>query len=227
MGIMRAPTPRSSRRDPLRYANRTPAAVRTGALALVVLFAAPLSPATVAVADRSADEAAQAANGSRDEVRDAVTAYLLCLDFDCVAALDAVVVLGADAGPLLLHLLEDPDATGVPALRDAGVNRSRVIEALVRIGDPASAPAIRRALSDPEATVRATAAGGIARLEGRRSLPWLRPLLADESSFVRESAARAVGAVGGAAAEAALAEALRSESDPYVRTVLRDLLDGD
>src|SRR4029079_15282067 len=83
--------------------------------------------------------------------------------------------------------------------------------------DPAPAAPLAAALSAPDATARAMAAGRLADIGDRDAIPALLAALGDEDAHVREEVARALGRVGDPAALGALLTALHDDAGPHVR----------
>ena len=112
------------------------------------------------------------------------------------------------------------DARAIPALiaalADGRVGRGAVW-ALTQFTDPRLVAPLVGALSLPDATARALAAGKLAELGDRAAVRGLIATLADEDEHVREEAARALGRLGDPAALEPLLGALRDDRGDHVR----------
>jgi HEAT repeat protein len=112
----------------------------------------------------------------------------------------------------------DPDA--IPALV-AAVGEGRggrgAVWALTQFDDPRLVAPLAGALSGPDATARALAAGKLAELGDPGAVPALVAALRDSDAHVREEAARALGRLGDPAALDPLLYALRSDAGDHVR----------
>lgn len=110
----------------------------------------------------------------------------------------------------------------VRAFREWGV-RETAADALARIGDPA-VPALIETLHDPDPSIRAQAAQGLARMgpKAAPAVPELILALNDDEREVRQRAARALGQIGPSAEEAvpALIKALK---DPRNKPVVEPM----
>jgi HEAT repeat protein len=136
----------------------------------------------------------------------------------------------------LLRDLEDPD----PAVRDraaralgdrrdpraipglaaaivAGDAGRGAVWALTQFDDPSLVAPLAAALSAPDATARALAAGKLAELGDASIVPALSAALGDADAHVREEVARALGRLGDPAALDAVLAALRDDPGPHVR----------
>jgi HEAT repeat protein len=112
----------------------------------------------------------------------------------------------------------DPDA--IPALVEAvreGRGGRGAVWALTQFDDPRLVAPLTDALSDPDATARALAAGKLAELGDRGAVPSLVAALGDSEAHVREEVARALGRLGDTAALEPLLDALRSDRGDHVR----------
>jgi HEAT repeat protein len=89
---------------------------------------------------------------------------------------------------------------------------------LGRIGDPAGAPALRRALGLADDKARATAVDALRRVRDRDATPLVVPLLGDEDPEVRANVAQFLGDLGEPAHAEALRAALAKESSPATAT---------
>jgi HEAT repeat protein len=144
---------------------------------------------------------------------------------DGASNVDVLIRTLADGGPEArdraardLGDLRDPRA--IPALTvamEGGRGGRGVVWALTQFDDPATAVPLAAALSEPDATARAMAAGRLADLGGRDAVPALLAALADDDDHVREEVARALGHVGDPAALGLLLAALRDDPGPHVR----------
>jgi HEAT repeat protein len=112
----------------------------------------------------------------------------------------------------------EPDA--IPALAaaiDAGRGGRGAVWALTQFDDPRLVAPLASALSDPDATARALAAGKLAGLGDRGAVPALVAALRDSDPHVREEAARALGRLGDPTALDPLLDALQSDAGDHVR----------
>jgi len=112
------------------------------------------------------------------------------------------------------------DPRAIPALTvamEGGRGGLGVVWALTQFDDPATAAPLAAALSAPDATARAMAAGRLADIGDRDAVPALLAALGDEDAHVREEVARALGRVGDPAALGALVAALHDDPGPHVR----------
>jgi putative membrane-bound dehydrogenase-like protein len=108
-------------------------------------------------------------------------------------------------------------------LADAGAPRRarlNAVWALCRMPADAARPASRRALTDPDATVREAAAHAVFCHRDRAALPALLPLLADPSPSVRREAATALGVLHDARAVPALLKTLAGDNDRLLEHAL-------
>ena len=112
------------------------------------------------------------------------------------------------------------DAGAIPALvaalADGRVGRGAVW-ALTQFTDRRLVAPLVGALSLPDATARALAAGKLAELGDRAAVPALVATLADEDEHVREEAARALGCLGDRGALEPLLRALQDDHGAHVR----------
>jgi HEAT repeat protein len=139
--------------------------------------------------------------------------------------LDALIRTLADGGPdardrAARDLGDRRDRRAIPALTvamESGRGGRGVVWALTQFDDPATAAPLAAALSEPDATARAMAAGRLADLGDRGAVPALLAALADEDDHVREEVARALGRVGDPVALGAVLAALRDDPGPHVR----------
>jgi len=139
--------------------------------------------------------------------------------------LDALIRTLADGGPeardrAARALGDRRDPRAIPALTvamEGGRGGRGVVWALTQFDDPATAAPLAAALSEPDATARALAAGRLADIGDRHAVPALLAALADADAHVREEAARALGRVGDPAALGALVAALHDDPGPHVR----------
>lgn len=76
--------------------------------------------------------------------------------------------------------------------------KSRAVEILIDAGGDPSVKALTRAVSDPDAQIRASVIEGLAALNARDALPSILRRLRDPSPIVRRSAATAVALLGSA-----------------------------
>jgi HEAT repeat protein len=104
----------------------------------------------------------------------------------------------------------------IAALRAGRVGRGAVW-ALTQFADPRLVAPLVGALSLPDATARALAAGKLAELGDRAAVPGLVATLTDPDEHVREEAARALGRLGDRAALEPLLRALRDDRGDHVR----------
>ncbi len=143
---------------------------------------------------------------------------------DGASDLDALIRTLADGGPeardrAARTLGDRRDPRAIPALTvamEGGLGGRGVVWALTQFDDPAMAAPLAAALSVPDATARAMAAGRLADIGDRDAVPALLAALADEDDHVREEVARALGRVGDPAALGALLAALH-DPGPHVR----------
>jgi HEAT repeat protein len=144
---------------------------------------------------------------------------------DGASDLDALIRTLADGGPeardrAARDLGDRRDARAIPALTvamESGRGGRGVVWALTQFDDPATAAPLAAALSEPDATARAMAAGRLADLGGRGAVPALLAALADDDDHVREEVARALGRVGDPVALDPLLAALGDDPGPHVR----------
>ena len=113
------------------------------------------------------------------------------------------------AAPALVELLESAGS-------DHRV-RYRAADVLEVLEDPATVPALIRALEDEDPDVRSSAASALGRLRDPRSYEPLVDLLDDEAALVRVSASSSLGGLGDAGAVPHLNAAL-DDDDRMVRT---------
>ncbi|HEX9783914.1 MAG TPA: HEAT repeat domain-containing protein [Opitutaceae bacterium] len=149
-----------------------------------------------------------------------ILAFLLCVDFDCHDALQAIERLGPDAVPPLLQLLHD-GALPEPANATATVSLVRVATALGRLRDPRAVKPMLEALPNPDPVVRANVAAALGQLGSEAALPYLTPLLQDEDPLMRELTAGALQALGSRDALPFLRRSLRTETLPHVHQAIR------
>jgi len=143
---------------------------------------------------------------------------------DGASDLDALIRTVADGGPeardrAARALGDRRDPRAIPSLTvamEGGLGGRGVVWALTQFDDPATAAPLAAALSAPDATARAMAAGRLADIGGRDAVPALLAALADDDAHVREEVARALGRVGDPAALGALLAALH-DAGPHVR----------
>src|ERR671929_220401 len=111
-------------------------------------------------------------------------------------------------------------AAAIPALIAAladGRGGRGAVWALTQFTDRRLVAPLVDALSLPDATARALAAGKLAELGDRTAVPGLIATLADDDPHVREEAARALGRLGDPAALEPLLGALRDDRGDHVR----------
>ena len=128
----------------------------------------------------------------------------------------ALAAAGKPALPRLISLLHDDD----------WVVRYRAAEALGIMKHVESLPSLIEALSDEKDHVRYMAAKSIRELNAVEARDPLIAGLSDQNEFVRGMCARALGRIGGSGAAEALEMALSGETDPRVREIIKDVLDG-
>lgn len=110
-------------------------------------------------------------------------------DVRAVAAVDGLSALGKPALPALLAMCQDPDPN----------RRWWAIRVLSAIPDPQVPAQLRKALADPDYTVRQCAALGLSQQPTVDSIPDLIDTLNDHDRLVGRLAADALIAIGGPA----------------------------
>jgi putative membrane-bound dehydrogenase-like protein len=114
---------------------------------------------------------------------------------------------GADAVPALMKMLE----------KDRPVQaRRNAIWTATRIDDPAARAAVRRALADPDETVRQVALHAISLWRDQGALSQVLELLRGRSAQNRRAAAEALGRIGDKTAVPALLGALDRQNDRFL-----------
>jgi HEAT repeat protein len=151
----------------------------------------------------------------------------------------------AEAVPLLLPALEDPDsgvrATAASALGDLSAGRAaeplaelvqedsstvvrlKAAHALRKIDDPSTAPAVATALNAVDVELRRQAARTLFELANPATIDPLLEALEDEDVRVRAWAARALAEIGDQRARPAL-ETLAESDNPLDRGAARNAL---
>jgi putative membrane-bound dehydrogenase-like protein len=115
--------------------------------------------------------------------------------------------LGSAAVPALERTIVSSDSV------DA---RSLAVWAATRIDAPAARAAVRRALSDPDATVQQVALNSTSLWRDREAVPQLQEHLSHASAQLRRVAAEALGRIGDSAAVPALLRALSKPTDRFL-----------
>ena len=141
-----------------------------------------------------------------------------------IAAATALVILAVpEQAPSLRVALAD----------SLGAVRSRVLEALTRVGSSGDASACVRLLADPDPSVRTAAIEAVSKLDPTQT-PALERMAGDHAPQVRRVLARRLGLLGEASAELLLAdhhravrEAAIGASRPAQVGTLRHLLEED
>ena len=135
-----------------------------------------------------------------------------------VRALDGPDADARDAAARALGDLRDERA--IPALAAAvaaGRGGRGAVWALTQFDDARIVAPLAAALSDPDATARAMAAGKLAELGHPAAVPALIAALGDGDDHVREEVARALGRLGDGVALEPLLDALRDDRGAHVR----------
>lgn len=125
-------------------------------------------------------------------------------------AIAALAGRGAEAVPALTAALELPN----------GLMRSNAVWALTRIGTPGAQTAVRRALLDLDAGVRAVACQSVLITGDPAAATQLVAKLGDDALFVQREAAHALGRLRNPAAVAALGGAAAIPRDPMLTHAL-------
>jgi HEAT repeat protein len=128
----------------------------------------------------------------------------------------ALAALDEQAIPALVPLLRDDD----------WIVRYRAVEAIGLMKDDRRAGLLIEALSDAKDHVRYMAAKGLSRLHTGAALEPLAGTLSDSNEYVRKMAARAVAGIGGSEARDLLEKASSKETDPGIKSAIRDLIAG-
>jgi HEAT repeat protein len=106
---------------------------------------------------------------------------------------------------------------------DACALRASAAWSLIKHRSPAIAPALTRALADPDRRVRQAAAYGLGYHGDPSAVASLTALLGDASKHVRQSAAEALGRIGDASARAPLTRMLE-DPEPHGRDAAAEAL---
>ena len=131
-----------------------------------------------------------------------------------MSTLEAIAVLTAPASiPVLVAQLERYDDESDPNASQ----RALVLEALARVGDETTIPAIARVLGDSRAPLRHRAARAIGRIGAPESRDLLLSALADPDSYARTGAMVGMRSVPDPAAIPRLLDHLEREEDAVVR----------
>jgi HEAT repeat protein len=101
--------------------------------------------------------------------------------------------------------------------------RASAAWSLIKHRSPAIAPALTRALADPDRRVRQAAAYGLGYHGDSSVVAPLTVLLGDASKHVRQSAAEALGRIGDASARSPLTRMLE-DPEPHVRDAAAEAL---
>jgi HEAT repeat protein len=153
-----------------------------------------------------------------------ILAYLRCVDFDCVEALQKLGKIGPDAVPPLVQILQ----RGVPPMIAAELPsgnvpllvRIRTISALGDLGDTRAVVPLTEVLHDSAPVIRAGAARALGQIGGDRALGALLSLLSDPDELVRETSAIALGKLKRTESLPALRDAANGELKPHVRQAM-------
>jgi HEAT repeat protein len=126
----------------------------------------------------------------------------------------------------LRNTVHDARATGALVTlmaSDACALRASAAWSLIKHRSPAIAPALTRALADPDRRVRQAAAYGLGYHGDLSAIAPLTALLGDASKHVRQSAAEALGHIGDSSARAPLTRMLE-DPEPHVRDAATEAL---
>jgi hypothetical protein len=154
----------------------------------------------------------------------ALIAFLICEDFDCVDTLAVIKELGPGLAPILVELVQNGPPPGVSELNER-LARERAVIALGELGAAEAIDPLIDILAEPDPVLRAKTVTALGQIGGDEALEALLPMLKDSDQLVREMTASALGRLGDPEAIPALQAAAQVEQKDHVRHAMNEAIE--